>query len=78
MRAVAEMPRLSEEMMREAAELTWVEDYVWANLGWLFCEISFQSPDFVWKYLFFPSWCHSLGNYFYGRAYERVEGKSDG
>jgi len=58
-------------------KLTWVENHIWANLGWFFCEIAFKSPDFVWRYLFFPSWCHSFGGWFYGLAYDRLYGEAD-
>ena len=53
-------------------ELTWMENYIWASLGYFFCEISFEwSTDFAWEYLLYPSWCNTVGNWFYGLAFDR-------
>ncbi len=49
-------------------ELTFVENYVWENLGWIFCEIAFSTPDWLFWAL---SWTYPLGNFFYGLSYER-------
>ncbi len=53
-------------------ELTFMEDYVWANLGWVFCQVAFRARDWEW-YLLYPGWCHSLGGWFYGLAYDRYD-----
>ena len=55
-------------------ELTFMEDYVWANLGYVFCQISFRAYDWQW-YLLYPGWCHSLGGWFYGLAYDRYDAR---
>ncbi len=53
-------------------ELNWVEYHIWANLGWFFCEISFEyAPTFAWNYLLYPSWCHAIGSRCYEKAFTR-------
>ncbi len=51
-------------------ELTFVENYVWENLGLFFCEIAFNLPDYAitWWLL---GWMYPLGNWFYGLSYKR-------
>lgn len=51
-------------------DLTWWEDCL-AWVGWFICEIAFQAPDFAWQYLLYPSWCHTLGGWVYGKAFSR-------
>lgn len=51
-------------------ELTWLENAsAWA--GYVFCEVAFLSPNWVWSYLFFPAYCHSLGVWFCDKAFGR-------
>lgn len=59
-------------MKSELTELTFVENYAWGTLGWLFCEIAFNLPDsnIVW-WLF--GWTYLLGNWFYNKVYTRSD-----
>ena len=65
------MSNEDDETIIPAHELTFMENYVWAWLGYFFCEVAFRSPDFAWEYLHYPSWCHSLGGWFYCLAFDR-------
>lgn len=51
-------------------EITWWENSM-AWVGYVICEIAYRSPNWCWSYLFYPSWCHSLGGWFYGLAFDR-------
>jgi len=51
--------------------LTFIENYVWSNLGWVFCEISFKCPEWLWRVL--GAWANTLGNRFYCLAYDRTD-----
>lgn len=58
--------------------LTFVENYVWANLGWLFCELCFTWADYTPDALFWVfSWAHSVGTFFYERAFGRIWNDGD-
>jgi len=50
---------------------TFMERHVWANLGWVFCEVSFRCPEWLWYVL--GHWTNTLGNWFYEMAYDRYE-----
>lgn len=54
-----------------SARLTFMEKYIWSNLGWVFCEISFRCPERLWHVL--GVWTNTLGNWFYDRAYTRTD-----
>ena len=55
--------------------MTFLEEYVWANLGWVFCEISFRCPGWLWSVL--GNWTNTLGNWFYDLAFTRIERRID-
>lgn len=57
-------------LLKYDPEMTLAEQYAWVPLGWAFCEVSFKCPE--WAYGFIGSWCHPLGCWFYGLAYDRV------
>lgn len=55
----------------DPGHLTWTERNVWYPIAWFFNEIAFRSPNFVWSYLLYPSWCFTIGEYFAGLALDR-------
>ena len=52
-------------------DLTFAEEHIWSNLGWVFCEISFRCYGFWWYVL--GSWTNSLGSWLYCLAYDRTD-----
>lgn len=56
--------------------LTFMENYIWYSLGWVFCEISFKCPEWLWSILGIHA--SILGNWFYDRAYARTDAKGGG
>ena len=50
-------------------ELTFMERYVWANLGWVFIEASARLPN--WTFRFLGTWMYPIGNKLYELAYDR-------
>lgn len=57
------------EVTIPAEELTFMERYVWANIGWVFIEASFRLPN--WTFRFLGSWMYPIGNKLYELAYDR-------
>ena len=58
-------------------KLTFMENYIWSNLGWVFCEISYKCPHWFWA-KFGCAWPHTLGTWFYGLAYDRTDAPPTG
>lgn len=50
-------------------ELTFMERYMWANLGWFFIEAPTRLPDWTWWFV--GAWMYPLGNRLYELAYDR-------
>ena len=56
-------------------ELTFVENYIWDTLGWLFCAIAFRAPDWLFWAI---GWTYPVGNWFYSLSYERSYAEEHG
>lgn len=52
-------------------ELTFMERYVWANLGWFFIEAPMHLPNWTWRFL--GAWMYPLGDKLYDLAFDRWE-----